>query len=148
MTLKNRINDDMKSAMRARDAARLSAIRMLLAAIKQREIDERKELSDTEVVGVVERMLKQRKESIAQYKQGGREDLVQAEQLELTVLLAYMPEALSDAEVEAAVAAAIESSGARAIGDMGKVMGELKGRLSGRADMSRVSALVRARLLG
>jgi uncharacterized protein len=148
MTLKNRINDDMKSAMRARDAARLSAIRMLLAAIKQREIDERKELSETEVVGVVERMLKQRKESIAQYKQGGREDLVQAEQLELTVLQAYMPEALSDAEVEAAVAAAIESSGARAIGDMGKVMGELKGRLAGRADMSRVSALVRARLSG
>ncbi|HUF21185.1 MAG TPA: GatB/YqeY domain-containing protein [Burkholderiales bacterium] len=148
MTLKNRINDDMKSAMRARDAARLSAIRMLLAAIKQCEIDERKELSDTEVVGVVERMLKQRKESIAHYKQGGREDLVQAEQLELTVLQAYMPEALSDAEVEAAVAAAIESSGARAIGDMGKVMGELKSRLAGRADMSRVSALVRARLSG
>jgi uncharacterized protein len=148
MTLKNRINDDMKSAMRAREAARLSAIRMLLAAIKQCEIDERKELSDTEVVGVVERMLKQRKESIAQYKQGGREDLVQAEQLELTVLQAYMPEALSDAEVEAAVAAAVESSGARVIGDMGKVMGELKGRLAGRADMSRVSALVRARLSG
>lgn len=148
MTLKNQINDDMKSAMRARDAARLSAIRMLLAAIKQREIDERKELTDTEVVGVVERMLKQRKESIAHYEQGGREDLVQAEQLELTVLQAYMPEGMSDAEVEAAVAAAIESSGARAIGDMGKVMGELKSSLAGRADMSRVSALVRARLSG
>ncbi|MEX0958236.1 MAG: GatB/YqeY domain-containing protein [Burkholderiales bacterium] len=146
MTLKSRINEDMKAAMRARDSARLLPIRMLLAAIKQREIDERKELSETEVVGVVEKMLKQRRESIVQYEKAGRGDLVQAESLELSVLEAYMPEAMSEAELEAAVTEVIESSGARGIGDMSKVMGGLKARLAGRADMGRVSALVRARL--
>jgi uncharacterized protein YqeY len=148
MTLKSRISEDMKTAMRAKDSARLSAVRLLLAAIKQREIDERRELSDAEVAGVVEKLAKQRRESIAQYAQAGRADLEQAERFELEVLQTYMPEALSDAEVDAAVTAAIASSGARAMADMGKVMAELKPRLAGRTDMAKVSALVRAKLTG
>jgi len=146
MTLKARITDDMKTAMRAKDAQRLSAIRLLLAAIKQREVDERKDMSDTDVMSVIEKMIKQRRDSIEQFQKGGRQDLVDVEQFELSVLQAYMPQALSDAAVEAAVATAIQTSGARGMADMGKVMAVLKAQLAGRADMGKVSALVKARL--
>jgi uncharacterized protein YqeY len=146
MTLKERINEDMKSALRAKETQRLSAIRLLLAAVKQREVDERKDLSDPDVVVVIDKMIKQRRESISQYERANRQDLAQAEQYELTVLQGYMPQAMSDAEVEAAVAAAVRSTGAAAMADMGKVMAVLKPQLSGRADMAKVSALVRARL--
>jgi uncharacterized protein YqeY len=146
MTLKERINEDMKSALRAKDAPRLSAIRLLLAAIKQREVDERKELSDGEVVVVTEKLLKQRRESIAQYRKANRPDLVQAEEFEARVLEAYMPQALPEAEIEAAVAAAIASTDAKGPADMGKVMALLKAQLAGRADLGKVSALVRAKL--
>jgi uncharacterized protein YqeY len=146
MTLKARITDDMKTAMRAKDAPRLSAIRLLLAAIKQREVDERKDMSDTDVMSVIEKMIKQRRDSIEQFQKGGRQDLVDVEQFELSVLQAYMPQALSDAAVEAAVAAAIQTSGARGMVDMGKVMAVLKAQLAGRADMGKVSALVKAKL--
>ncbi len=146
MSLKTQINDDMKAAMRAREASRLSAIRLLLAAIKQREVDERKELDDEEIVGVVEKMIKQRRESISQYEKAARADLAEAEKFELGVLQAYMPQQCSDAEVDAAVSAALVESGAQGMRDMGKVMAILKPRLSGRADMSAVSSLVKSRL--
>jgi uncharacterized protein YqeY len=146
MGLKAQITDDMKAAMRSRDAQRLSAIRLLLAAIKQREVDERKELDDQEVIAVVEKMIKQRRESIAQYEKASRADLVAAENFELEVLQAYMPQPLSQAEIEAAVAAAVSGSGAQSVRDMGKVMAILKAELAGRADMAAVSALVKARL--
>ena len=146
MTLKARITDDMKTAMRAKDARRLSAIRLLLAAIKQREVDERKDMSDTDVMAVIDKMIKQRRDSIEQFQKGGRQDLVDVEQFELSVLQSYMPQVLSDAAVEAAVAAAIQSSGARGMADMGKVMAVLKPQLAGRADMGKVSALVKAKL--
>lgn len=148
MTLKARITDDMKTAMRAKDGQRLSAIRLLLAAIKQREVDERRDMSDTDVMSVIEKMIKQRRDSIEQFQKGGRQDLVDVEQFELSVLQAYMPQALSDAAVEAAVAAAIQSSGAKGKADMGKVMAVLKPQLAGRADLGKVSALVKARLSG
>jgi len=148
MSLKNRITDDMKAAMRAKDAARLSAIRLLLAAIKQKEIDERIALDDAQVLATVERLLKQRRESIAQYEQAGREELAAKERFEAEVLAAYLPAQLSEAEVDAAVAAAIAESGAAAPKDMGRVMGLLKARLAGRADMAAVSARVKARLAG
>jgi len=148
MTLKARITDDMKTAMRAKDGQRLSAIRLLLAAIKQREVDERKDMSDTDVISVIEKMIKQRRDSIEQFQKGGRQDLVDVEQFELSVLQAYMPQALSDAAVEAAVAAAIQSSGAKGKADMGKVMAMLKPQLAGRADMGKVSAMVKAKLSG
>ena len=138
----------MKAAMRAKDAARLSAIRLLLAAIKQREVDERKDLSDPEVVSVVEKMIKQRRESIAQFESASRTDLADAEKFELGVLSGYLPRQMSDAEVQDAIAAAIAESGASGIKDMGKVMALLKSRLAGRADMGSVSALVKARLSG
>ena len=146
MSLKARITDDMKAAMRARETARLGTIRLLLAAIKQKEIDDRVELDDAAVSSIVERLIKQRKDSISQFQAAGRDDLVAAEQAELVVLLAYLPEQLSAAEVEAAVAAAIAESGAASARDMGKVMGLLKPRLAGRADMGQVSALIKARL--
>ena len=148
MSLKARITDDMKTAMRAKDTARLGTIRLLLAAIKQREVDERIELDDAAVSGIVEKLIKQRKDSISQFQTAGRDDLVAAEQAELVVLQAYLPEQLSTAEVEAAVAAAIAESGAASAKDMGKVMGLLKSRLAGRADMGQVSALIKARLAG
>lgn len=148
MSLKNRITDDMKAAMRAKDAARLSAIRLLLAAIKQKEIDERIALDDAQVLATVERLLKQRRESIAQYEQAGREELAAKERFEAEVLAAYLPAQLSEAEIDAAVAAAIAESGAAAPKDMGRVMGLLKARLAGRADMAAVSARVKARLAG
>ena len=148
MSLKDRINDDVKAAMRAGDARRRDALRLLLSALKQREVDERKELADADVVAIVEKLIKQRRESIVQFEKGGRQDLAQNEQFELGVLQAYMPQAMTDAEIEAAVAEAITTAGAKAPSDMGKVMGALKGKLAGRADMSKVSALVKARLAG
>jgi uncharacterized protein YqeY len=148
MTLKARINDDLKAAMRGGDARRRDALRLLLAAVKQREVDERKELADADVVGVIERMIKQRRESIAQFEKGGRHDLAQNEKFESDLLQGYMPQALSDAEIAAAVAEAISAAGASSPADMGKVMGALKGKLAGRADMSKVSALVKSKLAG
>jgi uncharacterized protein YqeY len=148
MDLRTQITEEMKAAMRARDAQRLSAIRLLLAAIKQKEVDERKDLTDQDVVAVVEKMIKQRRESIVQYEKAARLDLAGVEQFEVDVLQAYMPQALSESEVGAAVAAAVTESGAQSVRDMGKVMGVLKAQLAGRADMSVVSALVKARLGG
>lgn len=148
MTLKQRISDDMKTAMRAKDAPRLSAIRLLLSAMKQKEVDERVELSDADVVAIIDKMLKQRRESIAQFENGGRQDLADTEKFEVGVLQTYMPQALSDAEIETEIAAAMQASGAKAISDMGKVMAILKPRLAGRADMGKVSALIKAKLAG
>jgi uncharacterized protein YqeY len=146
MSLKTRINDDMKTAMRAKDAARLAAIRLLMAAMKQREVDERIELDDAGVVGVIEKMLKQRKDSITQYEAAKRQDLADAEKFEVEVLSAYMPQALSSAEIEAIVTAAVAASGAKAPSDMGKVIALVKPQVAGRADMGEVSKLVKARL--
>jgi len=148
MNLKTRITDDMKQAMRAKDAARLSAIRLLLAAIKQKEVDERISLDDAQVRAVVERLLKQRRESIAQYEQAGRAELAAAERFEADLLVGYLPAQLSEAEVEQAVDAAIAETGAAGPKDMGRVMGVLKARLAGRADMAAVSARVKSRLAG
>jgi uncharacterized protein len=148
MRLKERIEEDMKAAMRARDSARLSAVRLLLAAIKQREIDDRVELDDAAALGVIEKMIKQRRESIVQYDKAGRSDLADVEKFELAVLAAYLPQQLGHAEIEQAVAAALAESGAASVKDMGKAMALLKSRLAGRADMGQVSALVRARLGG
>ena len=146
MSLKVRINDDMKAAMRARETERLGTIRLLLAAIKQREVDDRVELDDAGVTAVVDKMIKQRKDSIAQFESAGRTDLVEKEQAELTVLGAYMPEQLSVAEIAAEVQAAVAQVGAAGPQDMGKVMGALKPKLAGRADMTAVSAQVKAAL--
>jgi uncharacterized protein YqeY len=148
MSLKAHINDDMKAAMRSGDAPRRDALRLLLAALKQREVDERKELADADVVSIIEKMIKQRRESIAQFEKGGRQDLAKNEQFEVGILQAYMPQALSDAEIDAAVAEAIAASGAKAPSDMGKVMAVLKGKLAGKADMSMVSGLVKTKLAG
>ena len=153
MSLKLRITEDMKAAMRAREVVRLGTIRLLLAAIKQKEIDERIELDDVAlgdpIIGsIVEKLIKQRKDSISQFQAADRGDLVTAEQAELVVLQAYLPEQLSAAEVETAVIAAIAESGAASAKDMGRVMGLLKPRLAGRADMGQVSALIKARLPG
>jgi len=138
----------MKAAMRAKDSARLSAVRLILAAIKQREVDERKELGDAEVTSVIEKMIKQRRESIAQFEQASRKDLADAEKFELEVLSGYLPKQMSDAEVQQELQKAISESGASGIKDMGKVMALLKPRLAGRADMGKVSALVKTRLSG
>lgn len=146
MTLKARINDDIKNAMRAGDARRRDALRLLLAALKQREVDERKELADGDIIAVIEKMLKQRRDSIAQFEKGGRQDLADAEKFELEVLQAYMPQALSDAEIAAAVVAAMSDTGAAGPADMGRVMAALKAKLAGRADMGKVSALVKSKL--
>jgi len=146
MPLKVRITEDMKAAMRAKDQPRLSAVRLLLAAMKQKEIDERVELADADVLAIIEKMIKQRRESIAQYESAGRKDLADVEQFELNVLSDYLPQQLSEAEVAEAVAAAIAESGAAGVKDMGKVMALLKPRLAGRADMGKVSGLVKARL--
>jgi uncharacterized protein YqeY len=146
MPLKSRITDDMKDAMRAKDAARLSAIRMLLAAIKQREIDERIELADADVLAVIEKMIKQRKDSIAQFEAGRREDLAAVERAEVAVLGTYLPAQLSDGEIDTLIAEAIAATGAAGMAGMGKVMGHLKPRLAGRADLGAVSAKVKARL--
>ncbi len=146
MSLKERINEDMKNAMRARESARLAAIRLLMAAIKQKEVDERIVLDDAAVVAVIDKMLKQRRDSIAQYEAAKRQDLADAEKFEVEVLTAYMPAGLSDGEIAAEVTAAIAAAGAKGPGDMGKVMGVLKPKLAGRADMTAVSKLVKTAL--
>ena len=144
--LKERIQEDMKTAMRARDAAALGAIRLLQAAIKQKEVDERVVADDAAVLAIVEKLIKQRKDSISQFEQAGRQDLVDKEKAELALLSRYLPQQLSDAEVIAAIDAAIASTGAAGPQGMGKVMAALKSTLAGRADMSKVSGLVKARL--
>ncbi|SOD42434.1 hypothetical protein SAMN06298226_2774 [Nitrosovibrio sp. Nv4] len=146
VNLKQQIAEDMKAAMREGDAKRRDAIRLLRAAIKQREVDERIELDDAAVVAVIEKMLKQRRDSIAQYEAAQRNDLADAEKYEVSVLQAYMPQALSDVEVEGAINEAISAVGAKGQQDMGRVMAVLRSELSGRADMAKVSALVRAKL--
>jgi len=148
MTLKARITEDMKDAMRAKDAPRLSTIRMLLAAVKQREVDERRELADADVLAVIDRMIKQRRDSIAQFEAGHRADLAAVEQAELAVLSAYMPQPFTDAEIDALIADAIAATGIQGAAGMGKVMAVLKPRLAGRADLAAVSAKVKARLAG
>ncbi len=146
MSLRERITEDMKTAMRAKDTPRLGAIRLLQAAIKQREVDERIELDDAQVVAVIEKMLKQRRDSISQYEAAKRNDLADVEKFEVSVLQAYMPQALSDAEVEQMVVDAIAASGAAGVKDMGKVMAAVKPQVAGRADMGKVSALIKAKL--
>lgn len=146
MSLREQINEDLKAAMRGGEVARRDTIRLLLSALKQREVDERKVLTDADVLGIIEKMLKQRRDSISQFEKGGRQDLADKEKLELTLLQAYMPQALSDAEIAAAVAAAVTETGAAAPSDMGKVMALLKSKLAGRADMTKVSAAVKAQL--
>lgn len=148
MTLKERINEDVRNAMRAREARRVGTLRMLLAAIKQREVDERIELDDTAVIAVINRMLKQRKDSIAQFAAAGRQELVDAESFELELLAGYLPSELSASEISDAVTAAIAETGARGPADMAKVMSVLRAKLAGRAEMSEVARLVRARLAG
>ena len=134
--------------MRAKDSARLSAIRLILAAVKQKEVDERVELTDADVVGILEKMIKQRRESIAQFEKAARKDLADAEKFEVGVLSGYLPQQLSDSQVQEEIAKAISETGANGVKDMGKVMAALKSRLAGRADMGKVSALVKARLSG
>lgn len=146
MTLKERITEDMKAAMRAKDAPRLSAIRLLLAAIKQREVDERISLSDDQVMAVIEKLLKQRRDSISQYEAAGRQDLADVEKFESTVLQGYMPQPLSEVEINAQIELALSEAAAKGPQDMGKVMALLKPKLAGRADLSKVSALVKQRL--
>jgi uncharacterized protein YqeY len=148
MSLKVRINDDMKSAMKARETAKLAAIRLLMAAMKQKEVDERIDLDDAGVIAVIEKMIKQRRDSIAQYESAQRQDLADAEKFEVEVLSAYMPQAMSTAEIEVIVAAAVAESGARSPAEMGKVVALVKPRVAGRADMGEVSKLIRARLSG
>lgn len=148
MSLRERIQDDMKSAMRSGDRQRLAVIRMAMAAIKQREIDERIQLDDTQALAVIEKMTRQRRESITQFEAGGRTDLAQKEQAELAVLEAYLPQRLSDDEVEALVDAAMAATGAASMKDMGKVVAHVKAAAAGRADMGAVSARVKARLSG
>jgi uncharacterized protein YqeY len=138
----------MKTAMRAKDSARLSAIRLILAAVKQKEVDERIELTDADVVAILEKMIKQRRESIAQFEKAARNDLADAEKFELGVLSGYLPQQLSDSQVQEEIAKAISETGASGVKDMGKVMAALKSRLAGRADMGKASALVKARLSG
>ncbi|TWO69539.1 GatB/YqeY domain-containing protein [Caenimonas sedimenti] len=146
MTLKERITDDMKAAMRAKEAERLGAIRMLTAAIKQKEVDERIELDDVQVIAIVDKLLKQRKDSIEAFEKAGRQDLADKEKAEVAVLSAYLPQRLSAEEVAAEVKAIVAELGAKGPGDMGKVMGAVKARLAGKADMGQVSAAVKAAL--
>ncbi|MBB3220810.1 GatB/YqeY domain-containing protein [Pseudoduganella umbonata] len=148
MSLKAQISDDMKAAMRAKEAGKLATIRLILADIKRKEVDEQIELNDTQVLAVVEKMIKQRKDSITQFEAGGRADLADIEKAELVVLAAYMPAGLSDDEVAAEVKAAVAESGAAGPQDMGKVMAILKPKLAGRADMTAVSGLVKKALAG
>jgi hypothetical protein len=148
MSLKDQITEDMKNAMRAKDSERLNTIRLILADIKRKEVDEQATLDDAKVLAVIEKMVKQRKDSITQFEQGGRQDLADKEKAELVVLQAYMPAAMSDDEIAAEVAAAVAASGAAAPSDMGKVMAILKPKLAGRADMTAVSAAVKKALAG
>ncbi len=146
MTLKERITEDMKAAMRASDKERLSTIRMIQAAIKQREVDERIMLDDAQVLAVLEKMIKQRRESVVQFEQGGRTDLADKEKAEIALLQTYMPTQLSEAEVDALIKEAIAATGATSMKDMGKVMGAVKAKAAGRADMGAVSARIKAAL--
>ena len=148
MSLKARIQDDMKAAMRARDKERLATIRMILAGIKQREVDERIELDDTQINALLDKMIKQRRESASQYRDAGRDELAAAEDAEIAVIQTYLPEPLDAAELQRLVDAAIADTGAAGMQDMGKVMGRLKPQVQGRADMGQVSAQVKARLAG
>jgi uncharacterized protein YqeY len=148
VTLKERITEDMKAAMRASDKERLLTIRMVQAAIKQREVDDRVVLDDAQVIGVIEKMVKQRRESIAAFEQGGRADLAEKEQTEITLLQVYLPTQLSSDEVDALIKEAIASTGAASMKDMGKVMGAVKAKAAGRADMGAVSASIKAALSG
>jgi uncharacterized protein YqeY len=146
VSLKARIVEDVKVAMKAKATQRLSALRLLTAAIKQREVDDRRELSDADVIGVIEKMIKQRRESIAQYQAGARQDLAAAEQFEIDILAEYLPQQASDAEIDAVIGEGIAATGAKAIADMSKVMAVVKSKLAGRVDMGQVSARVRAKL--
>ena len=146
MTLKDRITEDMKTSLRAKDTLRLSAVRLLLAAIKQREVDERIVMTDADVVAIIDKMLKQRRDSISQYEAAGRHDLADVEKFEVQVLTGYMPQALSELEIQAAVDEVIQAVGAKGAADMGKVMAALKPKLVGRADMAKVSGLVKSKL--
>ncbi|MBE1160251.1 GatB/YqeY domain-containing protein [Dyella acidiphila] len=148
MSLKEQLTDDMKTAMRGGDKDRLGVIRLVLAAIKQREVDERIQLDDAQVLSVLEKMLKQRKDSVTQYSAAGREDLADVERAEMVVIEAYMPAKLSEAEVDALIDAAIAETGASSARDMGKVVGVVKGKVAGRADMGQVSARIKAKLGG
>lgn len=148
MSLKSKITEDMKAAMKAKEAQRLSAIRLLLAAVKQREVDERKDLSDAEINSVIEKMIKQRRDSISQFQAANRQDLVDVETFELNLLSGYLPKQLEDVEIAQEVSAAIAQTGAKGAPDMGKVMGVLKSKLAGRADLGKVSAMVKAKLAG
>ena len=148
MALRDQLNEDIKASMKAREAEKLGALRLLLAAVKQREVDERITLDDAAVISVIEKMVKQRKDSIAQFEKAQRQDLADKEKYEISVLQAYMPQQLSEAEVAAIVAEAVASTGAKAPSDMGKVMGAVKPKVAGRADMGKVSALIKARLAG
>ena len=148
MSLKDRIQGEMKAALRAHDKERLGAIRLIVAAVQQQEIDQRITLDDTQIVAVLNRMIKHRRDSITQFQRGGRDDLAAKEAFEIEVIQSYLPAALSDAEIDAMIAAAIASTGAQTARDMGKVMAILKNQLQGRADMATVSARVKTRLGG
>lgn len=148
MNLKERIQEDLKTALKGGDKAKVSAIRLIMAAIKQREVDERVQLDDTQVLAVLDKMAKQRRESIACFAASGRDDLVKKEQAELEVIQSYLPAALTEAEIDALIQATIAATGAQGIQDMGKVMANLKPKLQGRADLGQVSAKVKAALAG
>ena len=146
MELKNKITEDMKAAMRAKDTARLGTVRLLLSAMKQKEVDERVVLSDADVLAIIDKMVKQRRESIVQFEKAARNDLAEVEKAEIAVLTAYLPQQLSEAEVAKEIDAAIAETGASGAKEMGKVMGLLKSRLAGKTDMGKVSGLVKAKL--
>jgi uncharacterized protein YqeY len=148
MPLREQLNEDIKSAMKAREQGKLDALRLLLSAVKQREVDERITLDDAAVLGVIDKMLKQRKDSIAQFEKAARQDLVDKERFEISVLETYLPQQLSPAQIDAVIADAVAATGAKGAADMGKVMGLVKPKLAGRADMGKVSALVKAKLAG
>jgi len=148
MPLREQLNEDIKNAMKAREQDKLAALRLMLSAVKQREVDERITLDDAGVIGIVEKMIKQRKDSISQYEKAARQDLADREKYEISVIEAYLPKQMSEAEIGSAVDAAVASTGAKGASDMGKVMGVLKPQLAGKADMGKVSALVKARLAG
>ena len=146
--LKEKITEDMKTAMRAKDTARLGTVRLLLSAMKQKEVDERVDLTDADILAIIEKMLKQRRESIAQFEKAARNDLADVEKAEIVVLSAYLPQQLSEAEVAKEIESAISAAGASGVKDMGKVMAVLKTRLAGRADMGKISGLVKSKLQG
>ena len=146
MALTDRITQDVKDAMRARDKPRLATLRLITAAIKQREVDERIEMDDTQITLVLDKMVKQRRESIVQFEKAGRDDLISIETSELEIITPYLPEQLGEDEINALIDSALEQTGATSVKDMGKVMGQLKPELQGRADMGAVSALIRAKL--